>query len=91
MLPPGIFSQITAAAESTALAGAKGIAAESTALLGAESTALLGTEAAGAAVAARDTPQGTHQAAQPMPSTTHTHEQHDPWRKLSAYATYAYA
>ena len=96
MLPPGIFSRIAAAAESTALAGAAGIAAESTALLGPESTALLGAEStaalgteATAVAAARDTPQGTYQVAQPMPSSTRTGEQHDPWRKLSAYAFYA--
>ena len=96
MLPPGIFSRIAPATESTALAGAAGIAAgstalvgpESTALLGAESTASLGTEAT-ALAAARGTPQGTYQVAQPMPSTTRTGEQHEPWRKLSAYAFYA--
>ena len=58
MLPPGIFSKITEAAESTVLPGTGA--------------------AAGAAAASRDTPQGTHQAALPMPSMTCTHEQHDP-------------
>ena len=93
LLPPGIIFGSTAAVESTALAGAEGIAAQSTALLGAESTALLGVEAA-AIAAARGTPQawpqGAPQVARPMPSTPDAHEQPDPWRTLSAYA-YAYA